>query len=35
AEQALLSRPYGLELVGDRLVVSDTGNNRIRSVQLR
>ena len=35
---ALLRRPYGLELVstaaGNTLVISDTGNNRIRSLQL-
>ncbi len=35
ARSALLRRPYGLELVADTLIVSDTGNNRIRSVQLR
>jgi hypothetical protein len=33
-EQALLRRPYGIELVGKTLIISDTGNNRIRSVRL-
>jgi hypothetical protein len=32
--QALLRRPYGIELVGKTLIISDTGNNRIRSVRL-
>ncbi|MEO8178777.1 MAG: hypothetical protein ABI895_08090 [Deltaproteobacteria bacterium] len=31
---ALLRRPYGLELNQGVLIVSDTGNNRIRSVRL-
>ncbi|MBS1120485.1 MAG: hypothetical protein H6Q90_2713 [Deltaproteobacteria bacterium] len=35
AELATLKRPYGLELAGDVLYISDTGNNVIRSVLLR
>jgi hypothetical protein len=35
AGAALLKRPYGLELAGDVLYVSDTGNNVIRAVKLR
>ncbi len=35
AAAALLKRPYGLELVGGLLKVSDTGNNRIRVVKLK
>jgi hypothetical protein len=31
---AFLRRPYGIEIAGDVLIVSDTGNNRIRSVRL-
>ena len=34
ADQALLRRPYGLELTADSLVISDTGNSVIRSVRL-
>ena len=34
ADQALLKRPYGLELTPDALLISDTGNNTIRSVKL-
>jgi hypothetical protein len=35
ALSAQLKRPYGLELVGDdTLIVSDTGNNRVRTVRL-
>jgi len=33
ATAALLSRPYGLELTPDALIISDTGNNTIRSVK--
>lgn len=32
--RALLRRPYGIELANGVLIVSDTGNNRIRSVRL-
>jgi hypothetical protein len=32
--QALLKLPYGIELAGTRLLVTDTGNNRIRVVNL-
>jgi hypothetical protein len=32
---ALLKRPYGLELAGDTLYISDTGNQVIRSIRLR
>jgi hypothetical protein len=32
--QALLKLPYGIELAGSRLFVTDTGNNRIRVVNL-
>lgn len=35
ATDALLKRPYGIEVVGDALLISDTGNNRIRRVLLR
>jgi hypothetical protein len=35
AGEALLKRPYGVELDGDVLRISDTGNNAIRSVLLR
>ncbi|MFT3712317.1 MAG: hypothetical protein QM817_32120 [Archangium sp.] len=35
AKSALLKRPYGLEVVGDVLKISDTGNNRIRVVKLK
>lgn len=34
ADEALLKRPYGLELTRDFLIISDTGNNVIRSVKL-
>ncbi|HTM20255.1 MAG TPA: hypothetical protein VL172_07110 [Kofleriaceae bacterium] len=34
ANQALLKRAYGLEVAGDRLLISDTGNNVIRVVGL-
>jgi hypothetical protein len=34
ATEALLKRAYGLELDGDRLLISDTGNNVIRVVGL-
>ncbi|HVZ35067.1 MAG TPA: hypothetical protein VG963_21725, partial [Polyangiaceae bacterium] len=35
AKSAELKRPYGIELVGDdTLIVSDTGNNRVRTVRL-
>jgi DNA-binding beta-propeller fold protein YncE len=33
AGAALLKRPYGLELTPDALLISDTGNNMIRSVR--
>ena len=33
ATAALLKRPYGLELTPDALLISDTGNNMIRSVR--
>jgi hypothetical protein len=32
---ALLKRPYGLELAGDVLYITDTGNHMIRSIRLR
>jgi DNA-binding beta-propeller fold protein YncE len=32
--EALLMRPFGLELVGEQLFVSDSGNHRIRVVNL-
>ena len=35
ATAATLKRPYGLELAGDFLYISDTGNNVIRAVRLR
>lgn len=35
AGDALLKRPYGIELAGDTLYIADTGNNAIRSVRLR
>lgn len=35
ATEATLKRPYGIEIAGDVLYVSDTGNHVIRSVQLR
>jgi sugar lactone lactonase YvrE len=34
AVAARLSRPYGIELAGDALYVADSGNNRIRLVNL-
>lgn len=34
ATQAFLKRPYGLELTPDALLISDTGNNVIRSIKL-
>jgi len=34
ADQALLKRPYGLELVGGLLYITDTGNNVVRAVGL-
>jgi DNA-binding beta-propeller fold protein YncE len=33
ATAAQLSRPYGLELTPDALIISDTGNNTIRSIK--
>ena len=33
ATQALLKRPYGLELTPTALIISDTGNNIIRSIR--
>lgn len=33
ATEALLKRPYGLELTPDALLITDTGNNMIRSVR--
>jgi hypothetical protein len=33
ASEALLKRPYGLELTPDALLITDTGNNLIRSVR--
>ena len=35
AELAKLKRPYGIDLAGEVLYISDTGNNVIRSVKLR
>ena len=35
AELATLKRPYGIDLAGDTLYISDTGNNVVRSVKLR
>jgi hypothetical protein len=35
ARDARLKLPYGLELAGDELLISDSGNNSIRSVRLR
>lgn len=35
ADTATLKRPYGIDLDGDTLYISDTGNNVIRTVQLR
>jgi hypothetical protein len=35
ARDALFNLPYGLELAGDDLLISDSGNNWIRSVRLR
>jgi sugar lactone lactonase YvrE len=35
AREAALRLPYGIELVGDELLISDSGNNKIRSVRLR
>lgn len=35
AARATLKRPYGLELSGNTLFISDTGNNVIRSFRLR
>lgn len=34
ADQALLKRPYGVEIDGNKLYIADTGNNVIRSVTL-
>lgn len=34
AEDALLNLPFGIELVGNKLIISDTGNSRIRTVLL-
>ena len=34
ATEALLKVPYGIELRGSQLFVADTGNNRIRVVNL-
>jgi DNA-binding beta-propeller fold protein YncE len=34
-EDALLNLPFGIEVANDKLVVSDTGNGRIRTVKLR
>ncbi len=35
AAESLLSRPFGLELTGDTLLITDSGNSRIRSIKLR
>jgi hypothetical protein len=35
ATAALLKRPYGVEVHGDSLYISDTGNNVVRAVRLR
>jgi NHL repeat-containing protein len=35
AQSALLKRPYGLELSGGKLLISDTGNNLIRTIRLQ
>jgi hypothetical protein len=35
AREAALRLPYGIELVGDELLISDSGHNQIRSVRLR
>ena len=35
AVEALLDRPYGIGLGGDRLYIADSHNNRIRTVRLR
>jgi hypothetical protein len=32
--EALLARPFGLELAGDRLFIADSGNHRVRVVNL-
>ena len=32
---ATLKRPYGIDLAGDTLYISDTGNNVVRSIKLR
>jgi hypothetical protein len=32
---AHLKRPYGVEVFGDFLYISDTGNNVIRAIRLR
>src|SRR5690606_9118501 len=34
ADAAFLKRPYGLELTPEALLISDTGNNIIRSIKL-
>jgi hypothetical protein len=35
ATAAHLKRPYGIEIAGDTLYISDSGNHKIRSVKLR
>jgi DNA-binding beta-propeller fold protein YncE len=35
ATDALLKRPYGLDLADGTLYIADTGNNRVRAVRLR
>lgn len=35
AKDALLKRPYGLEWVDGKLIISDTGNNQIRVIKLK
>ena len=35
ARETALRLPYGIELVGDDLLISDSGHNQIRSVRLR
>jgi DNA-binding beta-propeller fold protein YncE len=33
-EEALLNMPFGVELVGNKLIIADTGNSRIRTIVL-